>query len=338
MTFNVALIGAGRIGKVHAKSIAADAGSRLVAVADIMTEAADELAKAANAEAMSIDQIMADDAVDAILVASSTNTHADLIEQGTAAGKAVLCEKPVDLSLERAITCMKTAANTHQPVMIAFNRRFDPNHAALKAAADAGEIGKIETLAITSFDPAPPPVSYIEVSGGLYRDMMIHDFDMACWLMGGTPETVTATGTCLVDEAIGDAGDVDTAMVMLQWADGRLASIRNTRRAAYGHDQRIELMGSEGLLTSNNMLENTVTRATADGVSGAKPVLFFLERYMRAYEAEWNAFVKAVQEKSVMPVTIQDGVNALALAEAANRSRAEGRTVTVEPSMLGRAA
>jgi myo-inositol 2-dehydrogenase/D-chiro-inositol 1-dehydrogenase len=167
---------------------------------------------------------------------------------------------------------------------------------------------------------------------------MIHDFDMACWLMGGTPDKVTSTGACLVDKAIGEAGDVDTAMVVLQWADGRLATIRNTRRAAYGHDQRIELMGSDGLLTSNNMQENTVTRATAEGVTAAKPVLFFLERYMRAYEAEWSAFVNAVKDGAAMPVTIQDGVNALALAEAANMSRVEGRTVTVEPAMLGQAS
>ena len=173
--------------------------------------------------------------------------------------------------------------------MIGFNRRFDPNFAALKGAVERGEIGKSELLSITSFDPAPPPISYVKVSGGLFRDMMIHDFDMACWLMGSTPETVTAIGTSIVDPGIGKAGDVDTAVVTLRYADGRIAVIKNSRRAVYGYDQRIELLGAEGLLSAGNELENTVSKATKDGVVGAKPEHFFLERYMRSYSAEWAA-------------------------------------------------
>ena len=219
--------------------------------------------------------------------------------------------------------------------MIGFNRRFDPNFAALKAAVDAGEIGAPELLSITSFDPAPPPVSYIKVSGGLFRDMMIHDFDMACWIMGGAPRSVWAQGASLVDPAIGAAGDVDTAVVTLAWADGRIAVIKNSRRAGYGYDQRVELLGSGGLLSAQNMLENTVQKITTEGAVSAKPVYFFLERYMRAYEAEWSAFVAAVKSGGEMPVPLAQGVMALACAEAATRSAASGAPVEITAQMLG---
>ncbi len=330
----VGLLGAGRIGNVHAKAIAAHRGSRLVAVSDVNAEAARRLAGEHDALARSSEEILADGGIDAVLVATSTDTHSDLIEAATAAGKAVLCEKPVDLSLERALACRKAAAATGRPVMIGFNRRFDPNFAALKAAADRGEIGKAELLSVTSFDPAPPPLAYVKVSGGLFRDMMIHDFDMASWLMGGLPERVTAVGSSIVDPAIAEAGDVDTAVVTLHYADGRIAVIKNSRRAVYGYDQRLELLGSEGLLSAGNVLENTVTRSTAAGVTGAKPEYFFLERYMRAYAAEWDAFVSAVTSGAAMPVTLDDGVNALALAEAATRSARSGASVPMA-SILG---
>ena len=325
----VGLLGAGRIGNVHAKAISAHPGSKLVAVSDVNIEAAEKLAAQYGAEARATDQIIGDASIDAVLIATSTDTHSDLIEAATKAGKAVLCEKPVDLSLERARVCQKVAAASGRPVMIGFNRRFDPNFAALKAAVDRGEIGKAELLSVTSFDPAPPPVSYVRVSGGLFRDMMIHDFDMACWIMGGLPETVTAIGSSIVDPAIGAVGDVDTAVVTLSFADGRIAVIKNSRRAVYGYDQRVELLGSEGLLSAGNVLENTVSKATAAGVVGAKPEFFFLERYMRAYSAEWTAFVDAVNTGSAMPVTLDDGVNALAVAEAATRSAKSGETVKV---------
>jgi myo-inositol 2-dehydrogenase/D-chiro-inositol 1-dehydrogenase len=325
----VGLLGAGRIGNVHAKAITSNPGSALVAVSDVNTGAAEKLAAQYGAEARSSLDIIDDPAIDAVLIATSTDTHSDLIEAATRAGKAVLCEKPVDLSLERARKCQIAAAATGKPVMIGFNRRFDPNFAALKAAADRGDIGTTELLSITSFDPAPPPVSYIKVSGGLFRDMMIHDFDMACWIFGGAPETVTAIGSSIVDPDIGAAGDVDTAAVTLKFADGRIAVIKNSRRAVYGYDQRLELLGSEGLLSAGNILENTVTKATKDGVTGARPEFFFLERYMRAYSIEWSAFVEAIAFGSALPVSLDDGVNALAVAEAASRSLATGQSVNL---------
>jgi len=323
----IGLLGAGRIGNVHAKAISTHPQSKLVAVSDVNAEAAAKLAGLYGAESRSNEAIIDDPSIGAVLIATSTNTHSDLIEAATRAGKAVLCEKPVDLSLARAQACLKAADATGRPVMIGFNRRFDPNFAALKAAADGGEIGKSELLSITSFDPGPPPIAYVKVSGGLFRDMMIHDFDLACWIMGASPDQVTAVGTSIVDPQIGAAGDVDTAVVTLLYSDGRIAVIKNSRRAAYGYDQRIELLGSKGLLSVDNVLENTVSKATAAGVVAAKPEFFFLERYMRAYSAEWAAFVDAVTKNSPLPVTLADGVNALAVAEAATRSAKTKSTV-----------
>ncbi|SFD17020.1 inositol 2-dehydrogenase [Tropicimonas isoalkanivorans] len=326
----VGLLGAGRIGQVHAVNIAGHAQSELVAVSDINAEAAEKLAAQFGAEARTSEEILQDPSIDAVLVATSTDTHSGLIEAATAAGKAVLCEKPVDLSLERAKACQAKVAASGQPVMIGFNRRFDPNFAAVKAALEAGEIGKAELLSITSFDPAPPPVAYVKVSGGLFRDMMIHDFDMAAFIMGDAPVMVQAVGTSIVDPEIGAAGDVDTAVVTLTYGDGRLGVIKNSRRAAYGYDQRVELLGSEGLLSAANMLENTVSKATAEGVVGAKPTYFFLQRYMPAYVAEWDAFVSAVLNGTDMPVTLEDGIKALALAEAATRSAQTGQPVALD--------
>ncbi|MES2847292.1 MAG: inositol 2-dehydrogenase [Pseudomonadota bacterium] len=325
----VGLLGAGRIAGVHATAITTNPGSTLVAVSDINTAAAAKLAAQYGAEARATDAILNDPSIDAVLIATSTDTHSDLIERATAAGKAVLCEKPVDLSLARAQACQTAVARNGKPVMIGFNRRFDPNFAALKAAVDRGEIGKAELLSITSFDPAPPPVAYIRVSGGLFRDMMIHDFDMANFIMGAVPVSVSAVGTSIVDPAIGQAGDVDTAVVTLSYADGRIAVIKNSRRAVYGYDQRVELLGSEGLLQAQNMLENTVVKSTTAGVTGAKPTYFFLERYMPAYAAEWAAFVAAVSAGSALPVTLADGVAALAMAEAATQSAKSGQPVTL---------
>jgi myo-inositol 2-dehydrogenase/D-chiro-inositol 1-dehydrogenase len=330
----VGLLGAGRIAGVHATAITTNPGSTLVAVSDINADAAGKLAAQYGAEARTTDAILNDPAIDAVLIATSTDTHSDLIERATGAGKAVLCEKPVDLSLARAQACQKVAANNGKPVMIGFNRRFDPNFAALKAALDKGEIGKAELLSITSFDPAPPPVAYIKVSGGLFRDMMIHDFDMARWLLGEEPVRVFAHGGCFVDPAIAAAGDVDTAVVTLTYADGRIAVIKNSRRAVYGYDQRVELLGSEGLLQAQNILENTVVKSTTAGVTGAKPTYFFLERYMPAYAAEWAAFVAAVNAGSALPVTLDDGVAALAMAEAATQSAKSGQPVKLS-SVLG---
>jgi myo-inositol 2-dehydrogenase / D-chiro-inositol 1-dehydrogenase len=326
----VGLLGAGRIADVHAIAISAHPASKLVAVSDFLPENAQRLATKFGCEVRSNDEIIADPNIDAVLIATPTDTHSDLMEAATAAGKAVLCEKPVDLSLTRARACAVATAGNGQPIMLGFNRRFDPSFAALKAAADAGEIGKSELLSITSFDPAPPPVSYVKTSGGLFRDMMIHDFDMANFIMGTPPVTVSAVGTSIVDPEIGLAGDVDTAVVTMTYADGRIAVIKNSRRAAYGYDQRLELLGSEGLLQAQNMLENLVVKSNASGVTGAKPTYFFLQRYMAAYKAEWDAFATAVQGKTPMPVTLADGIAALAMAEAATLSMKTGAPVRLD--------
>ena len=323
----VGLLGAGRIGQVHAAVIAAHEGSTLAAISDVYAPAAEELAAKYHAQVRSSDEIIADDAINAVLIATSTDTHSDLIEAATQAGKAVMCEKPVDLSLERARACLEAVSETGRPVMIGFNRRFDPSFAAIRDSLAAGQIGKAELLSVTSFDPAPPPVEYIKVSGGMFRDMMIHDFDMTNFIMGETPVYISASGACLVDPEIGRAGDIDTAVVTLSYADGKLAVIKNSRRAAYGYDQRLELLGSDGLLQAQNMLANTVVKSTGQGVISAKPTYFFIERYMPAYKAEWAAFVAAVQEGDDMPVSLQDGVQALAMAEAAQRSFDSSRPV-----------
>ncbi|MEM9475384.1 MAG: inositol 2-dehydrogenase [Pseudomonadota bacterium] len=330
----VALFGAGRIGKVHAASIRMDPRSELVSVTDVMTEAAEALAEEHHIAVGSADDIFADPTIDAILIASSTNTHADLIEAGVKAGKAIFCEKPIDLDLARAHAVRKIAKGHDKPVMMGFNRRFDPSFAALKTALDAGDVGQGHLLSVTSYDPAPPPVSYIKVSGGLYRDMMIHDFDICAFLFG-MPKSVMAHGSCLIDPDIGAAGDIDTAVVVLTYEDGRLATIRNSRRAPYGYDQRVEVLGSKGALAVENEIQNKVVKATSDGVVSAKPVHFFLERYMRAYAIEWSAFVDACVDGKPVPATVQDGVNALALAEAANRSLATGSPVEVTKDLTG---
>ena len=324
---SVGLLGAGRIGRVHAQAITAHPGSTLSAVSDAVADAASQLAGEYGAQVRSSNEIIADPEIDAVLIATPTDTHSDLIEAATRAGKAVLCEKPVDLDLQRAMACQVNVADHQKPIMIGFNRRFDPNFSGMKAASAAGEIGKTELLSITSFDPAPPPVSYIKVSGGLFRDMMIHDFDMANYLMGDLPVAISAVGSAVVDPEIGHAGDVDTAVATLTYSDGRIAVIKNSRRAAYGYDQRVEMLGSEGLLQAQNVLENTVIKSTADGVVGAKPTYFFLERYMTAYKAEWAAFVDAITAGQAVPVTLEDGVAALAMAEAATQSARSGRPV-----------
>lgn len=326
----VGLLGAGRIGWVHAAAITSHRESVLAAVSDFFPESAQKLADEYGATAKSTDEIIADETIDAVLIATPTNTHCDLIQAATAAGKTVLCEKPVDLSLERAQACQTEVAKTDCSVMMGFNRRFDPNFAALKASLEAGEIGKAELLAITSFDPAPPPVDYVKTSGGLFRDMMIHDLDMTNFLMDAAPETISAFGSSLVDPQIGAAGDVDTAVATLTYADGRIAVIKNSRRAAYGYDQRIELLGSKGLLQAQNVLENTIVKSTADGVTGAKPTYFFLERYMAAYKVEWAAFMDAITNKTAPPVDLADGVLALAMADAAAQSAQSGAPVRLK--------
>jgi len=247
MTVNFALLGAGRIGKVHAKAIAGNADARLVAVADAFAEAAQAIADAYGCAVRSIEDVEADKSIDAVVICTPTDTHADLIERFARAGKAVFCEKPIDLNLARVKQCLGVVKETGAVLMVGFNRRFDPHFAAVRAAIDEGRIGPVEMVQITSRDPGPPPISYIKSSGGILRDMTIHDFDMARFLLGEEPDTVFATASVLVDPAIGEAGDFDSVSIVLTTASRRQCSISNSRRATYGYDQRIEAFGVKGL-------------------------------------------------------------------------------------------
>ncbi len=246
IVIGLGVIGAGRIGRIHAGNVAAHAGAKLVSVSDALPAAAESLAAELGTKAVSREAMLADASISGVLICSPTDTHADFIEEAVKAGKAVFCEKPVDLSSDRIRACLKTVAASGKPLMIGFNRRFDPNFAEAKKRLVAGAIGKIEMVTILSRDPGPPPVEYVKRSGGLFRDMMIHDLDMARFLLGEDPVEVHAVGSCLVDQAIGQAGDVDTAAVLLKTASGKIAQISNSRRASYGYDQRFEVHGEKG--------------------------------------------------------------------------------------------
>ena len=246
--------------------------------------------------------------------------HADLIEKAARAKKAIFCEKPVDLDANRVRACLEVVAANNAILMVGFNRRFDPNFAALQKRIAEGAIGAVEIVSITSRDPGPPPISYIARSGGLFRDMMIHDFDMARFLLGEEPVAVSAMGSSLVDKAIGEAGDVDTAVVIMETKSGKVAQISNSRRATYGYDQRIEAHGAKGMLRADNVRETTVEFAGAQGFAGDKILNFFLERYAVAYRDELDAFVKAVSAGAAPRPDGEDGLRANLLADAANLS------------------
>lgn len=323
------VLGAGRIGKVHTATIAGLANSSVAYVADALPEAAGALAASVGAKVASVDDVLGSD-VDAILICTPTDTHADLIEKAVQSGKHVLCEKPVSLSVERIEQALPIVTKAGKAVMIGFNRRFDPNLGGLKKRLQNNEIGTVELVTIISRDPAPPPVSYIERSGGLFRDMMIHDFDMARFLVGEEFVTVHALGAALVDPAIGTAGDVDTASVQMQTASGKIAVITNSRRATYGYDQRIEVHGANGMLRAGNVHMSTIERADAAGFTGDVIQNFFIDRYVAAYAAEVTAFVDAVESGTPPAPSIHDGLAAQKLAEAATESRRTGQAVRVK--------
>ena len=326
----IGLLGAGRIGQIHARSAAAHKAATLAAVFDVDAKAAAAIAAGTGATvAKGISDIIGDKSIDAVLICTPTDTHADLIEQAAKAGKAIFCEKPVDLSAERVRACLKVVADTKAKLMIGFNRRFDPSFASLQKRLAAGEVGKPEIVTILSRDPGPPPISYITRSGGLFRDMMIHDLDMARFLLGEEPVEVSAMAACLVDPAIGQAGDIDTAVVTLKTKSGKLAQISNSSRATYGYDQRIEVHGSGGLLRADNQYATTVQKATGDGFSSDPVLNFFLERYTPAYRAEMDTFVTGVLEGKPLNPTGEDGLKALLLADAAEESAKSGRSVKV---------
>ena len=329
MTVKFAILGAGRIGKVHAGAVASVPGASLVAIADPMPDAAQAIKDAYGCDIRSIDAIEASADVDAVVICTPTDTHADLIERFVRAGKAVFCEKPVDLSLARVKDCIAAVEAAKGTLMVGFNRRFDPDFMAVKAAIDAGRVGKVEMVTITSRDPGAPPPEYITRSGGMFRDMTIHDFDIARWLLGEEVTEVFASASVLVDQRIGALGDFDSANVILRTASGTQAIITNTRRAAYGYDQRIEVLGSEGLASAENHGENRITLADKTGFHTAPLLNFFMSRYTAAYANEIAAFVASVAEGAPTPTTGHDGLMALALAEAALKSVAEGRMVKV---------
>jgi myo-inositol 2-dehydrogenase/D-chiro-inositol 1-dehydrogenase len=286
--------GAGRIGSIHAKNIARHPGARLSAIVDVDPAAAERLARRHAAVVGTQASVLADPAIDAVVIASSTHTHSDLVAAAARAGKAVFCEKPLDLDRRRAEACLAVVAECGVPLMLGFNRRFDPHFARLERQLRDGRVGRVELLAITSRDPCPPPIAYVRVSGGLFRDMMIHDFDMARWLLGEEPVEIFAAASVLVDPAIGAAGDVDTAVVTLRTSSGALCQISNSRRAVYGYDQRIEILGSNGALKADNVALSTVAFAGAGGIVSDKPLPFFLERYAEAYRLELDHFVDAL--------------------------------------------
>ena len=325
----IGLLGAGRIGRIHGMNIAARADAELVAVADPSAEAASGLARASGARVVEAQALVAQGDIDAVLICTPTDTHADWIEAAVKAGKAVFCEKPVDLDAERIRRCLDTVATSGKPLMIGFNRRFDPNFAELERRLRAGEIGAVELVTVISRDPAPPPVDYVRRSGGLFRDMMIHDFDMARFLLAEEPVEVFALGSALVDPAIGEAGDVDTAAVVMKTASGRIAQISNSRRASYGYDQRIEVHGAGGMLRAGNIHETTVESATASGFRADPVKNFFLERYEAAYRAELDAFLAACREGVAPTPSGEDGLKAQILADAATQSWRTGKPVAV---------
>ena len=323
----IAQFGAGRIGQIHASNIAAMKDVRLRYVVDVNAEAAQKLAARHGARVVSEREAFADGKVDAVLIASSTDTHARLAIEAARAGKAIFCEKPIDLSLRKVDECLREVESAGVPMFVGFNRRFDPSFSALKNRLDQGEIGAVEQVVISSRDPAPPPLAYLKVSGGMFRDMTIHDFDMARWLLGEEPVEVFAMGEALVDRKIAAAGDIDSAMVLLRTASDRMCHINNSRRAAYGYDQRIEVFGAKGMLRAENIGETTVEHFSARGTASDRPLDFFLERYAEAYRAEMAAFVLALRNQTPMPVGAADGRQALVLAEAALQSLKKKRAV-----------
>ncbi|PXW16830.1 inositol 2-dehydrogenase [Paraburkholderia caballeronis] len=328
-TLDFAVFGAGRMGRIHAANLARQPGVRLRYVVDVDRDAAAALAARHGAQVADVDGAFGDPSVGATVICSSTDTHSELIMKSAAAGKHIFCEKPVDLAIERARQCADAVARAGVVCMIGFQRRFDPTFAALKARLDAGEIGTPEMLIVTSRDPGAPPVDYIRRSGGIFKDMLIHDFDIFRWILDDDADTVHATGSCLSDPAIADAGDIDSTAVTIRTKRGRLCQINTARRAAYGYDQRFEVLGSHGMLQAGNVRPTEVVGWSKTAVSQDVPEAFFLERYRAAYAHEIEHFYSAVMQGTPVRTTVADGLKALELAEAAALSWREGRAVKV---------
>ena len=328
----IAVLGCGRIGQMHAANVARHPRARLAAVYDVHQPSAERVAKEQGVSAAkSAEEIFASKEIDAVLIATATPTHADYIEMAVTAGKAILCEKPIDLNLARVNACAAKIAGSSVPIQLGFNRRYDPGHSAARNAMMAGDIGELHQVIITSRDPALPPRAYLEAAGGLFRDMTIHDFDLARFMLDEEPTEVFAIGGALIDPALGaELNEVDSAMFILRTASGKQCHINNSRTAVYGYDQRVELLGTTGRILSDNRKPHEMRRYSAKTVEASEPYqFFFLERYLEAFMAEIDGFVDCVEKGATPLASFEDGRRALILAEAAYISMREGRLVKV---------
>lgn len=330
---NIGIIGAGRIGKVHLQSVTRYVtDAKVIALADpFMNAETEEWARSLGVAKLTRDykEILADPEVDAVFICSSTDTHSAISLEAIAAGKHIFCEKPVDHDLGKIKAVMQALEGSNVKYQVGFNRRFDHNFAAAREAVAKGRIGELAVLKITSRDPGAPPVDYIKVSGGIFLDMTIHDFDMVRFISGEEVTEVYAAGGVTVDPAIGEAGDIDTAVVTLRLESGALAVIDNCRRASYGYDQRLEAFGSKGQVAISNDTASSAVVSDASGVTAEKPLYFFLERYMQAYAAEVEAFVAAVRDDAPVPVGIDAGLQSVLIGVAAKKSLELGRPVKI---------
>ena len=324
------VIGAGRIGKLHAENLATHIPDVEVAViADVDLKAAQELAHRLHVPVAVEDYhaILSDPTIDAVAICSSTDTHARIVIEAAEAGKHIFCEKPIDYDLTKIDAALRAVEKAGVKLQIGFNRRFDPNFRKVRAMVAEGKIGDLHILRITSRDPAPPPISYVKVSGGMFLDMTIHDFDMARYLSGSEVEEVYVEAGVMVDPGIGEAGDVDTAVITLRFANGAIGTIDNSRKAVYGYDQRVEVFGSEGMIQAQNNTPDHDVYFNAEGVQSAKPLYFFLERYMDSFIAEQREFVRSIQENTTPPVLGIDGRIPVLIGMAAKKSYLEHRPV-----------
>jgi len=329
----IAVIGVGRIGKIHAENLATRIpDAELAAVADLNLEAAQEIAGQFHAPVAVADYrtLLDDPGLQAVAICSSTDTHAQIIGEAAAAGKHIFCEKPIDLTLQRIDRALAAVNEAGVKLQVGFNRRFDPNFRKVREMVAAGKIGTPHLLRITSRDPAPPPPEYVKVSGGIFLDMTIHDFDMACYLIADAVTEVYVAGGVMVDPRIGEAGDIDTAVTTLRFAKGAIGTIDNSRKAVYGYDQRVEVFGSAGMVAAANDTPDTHVYSNTEGVHSALPLYFFLERYTESFIAEMKEFVACVQNDTAPPVTGRDGRIPVVMAMAARKSLEENRPVALD--------
>lgn len=326
---NVGIIGAGRIGQVHAKSITYHIPqAKIVAISDIYYEGAEKVAESLGIPNAYEDyhEILNNPEIDAVLICSSTDTHADIAVEAAEAGKHIFCEKPVDLTVAKIKKVIAAVEKAGVKLQIGFNRRYDHNFAEIKRLANDGKLGKLQTIKITSRDPEPPSIDYVKVSGGIFLDMTVHDFDMARFI-GGEVEEVYANAAVTVDEVIGEAGDVDTALIALKFKNGAIGVIDNCRKACYGYDQRLEVFGTGGQASAANDTPTNVSYINENGNMTDKPLYFFLERYMQSFTDEMTEFINAVQNDELTKTTVNDGLEALRLGLAAKLSVKEHRPV-----------